>query len=148
MKKRQGWGRWAVNLLACSSACLGLFFARRGWERPLLGVADSFCISGFFTLIFSLFPYFARGETFDGFVYAARSALSGIFPHFTESYSSFKDRRSARREEKNELKGAKKDVKSGKNERDDGVKFTQNSLAAAWVGGSFLAVGLFFCLFA
>ncbi len=122
--------RWVVSFLVCSAACLGIFFVRRGWERPLLGVADSFSVSGFFTLVFSLLTRLTKGETFDGFAYAARSALSGIFPRAAESYASFKEKRSARREEKN------------------GVKSTQGVGAAAWVGGSFFAVGLFFCLFA
>lgn len=114
----------------CSAVCLGVFFLRRGWERPLLGVADSFCVSGFCTLAFPLLSYLTKGEAFDGFAYAARSALSGIFPRVAESYALFKEKRSTRREEKN------------------GVKSAQGVCAAAWVGGSFLAVGLLFCLFA
>lgn len=130
MKEKQGVFRWAVSLALCSAACLGIFFLRKGWERPFLGVADSFCVSGFFTLAFPLLSYLTKGEAFDGFAYAARSAVAGIFPRIAESYASFKEKRNARREEK--CVGA----------------FTQSVAGEAWVGGSFLAVGLFFCLFA
>ena len=130
MKEKQGVFRWTVSLALCSVACLGIFFLRKGWERPFLGVADSFCVSGFFTLAFPLLSYLTKGEAFDGFAYAARSAVAGIFPRIAESYASFKERRNARREEKH------------------GAKFTQSVAGEAWVGGSFLAVGLIFCLFA
>lgn len=75
-----------------------IFCLRRGWERPLLGLADAFSISGFCSILWSVFPRLARSDAFDGFSYAAKSALAGWFPALMVSYPEYKKQRGEGRE--------------------------------------------------
>ena len=100
-----------------------IFCLRRGWERPLLGLADAFSISGFLSLLASVFPRLVRSDAFDGFSYAAKSALAGWFPALMVSYPEHKKQRGEGR---------------------DGVRSLRGNSA---VGGVFLAIGLLLSLF-
>jgi hypothetical protein len=100
-----------------------IFCLRRGWERPLLGLADAFSISGFCSILWSVFPRLARSDAFDGFSYAAKSALAGWFPALMVSYPEYKKQRGEGR---------------------DGVRSLRGNSA---VGGVFLAIGLLLSLF-
>ena len=100
-----------------------IFCLRRGWERALLGLADAFSISGFCSILWSVFPRLVRSDAFDGFSYAAKSALAGWFPALATAYSEHKKQRAEGR-----AKG-------------------RVSRESAIVGGGFLTVGLVFSLF-
>ena len=100
-----------------------IFCLRRGGECPLLGLADAFSISGFLSLLASVFPRLVRSDAFDGFSYAAKSALAGWFPALMVSYPEHKKQRGEGR---------------------DGVRSLRGNSA---VGGVFLAIGLLLSLF-
>lgn len=122
----------------------GIFLLRRGWNSPLLGFADAFSVGGFLLLVSGCLHFF-RSDTFDGFAYAARSALCGFFPAWAQPYSRFKRTRKERRggldmadkadgqAEKSGTDGAENAAVFGKEERR--------------TGAAFLLVGLALCAF-
>lgn len=115
--------KWILAFLSASGFAAVIFGLRRGWERPLLGFADALSVGGFFCLVLSVFPFLARSDAFDGFSYAAKSALAGFFPALTTAYSEHKKQRA------------------------EGRAKVRVSRESAIVGGGFLAVGLVLSLF-
>ncbi len=90
--------KWAWAFLSAVGIMSAVFCLRRGWERPLLALADAFSVGGFLTLAFSVLPRLVRSELFDGFSYAARSALAGFFPSTLRTYSGHKKEREEHRD--------------------------------------------------
>lgn len=119
--KKTAWGTVATAAAAAVSAGV-LFFVRGGFARPLFALSDALSVSGFFLLVISLLPSLFGGEAFDGFSYAFRCGVQGIFFAKAIAYDDFK----RRRREKSRLGVCRVGVR---------------------VGGAFLSAGVFFSLF-
>ncbi len=101
---------------------IGVFFLRKRVTSPLFALADAYSVIGFFALSLSMAARWFKTELFDGFSYAFRSALGGVWGVAMTSYSAHKKDREERR---------------GRGEV---------SKVGEMVGGVFLLLGLALCL--
>lgn len=123
MKK---WFCFFVRTTVAAAVCTGIFFLRKRAIGSLFALSDAFSVGGFLILAASIFPKISKGESFDGFAYAAGCALAGLFPKRMIDYRRFKAERRERSTEKAE------DLK----------KTGRNGRFAAWQGGALLSLGL------
>lgn len=120
MQKR-AW-RFALWSIGCTVGVIGVFFLRKRAVGPLFALADAYSVVGFFVLSLSLGARWFKTELFDGFSYAFRLALGGVFGGAMTSYSAYKKDREERRGEERILR------------------------IGETVGGVFFLIGLALCL--
>ena len=114
--------RFIVWTSVCALGTIGVFFLRKRAISPLFALADAYSVVGFFALSLSLGTRWFKTELFDGFSYAFRSALGGVWSVAMTSYSVHKKDREERR---------------GRG---------RVSRVGEMVGGAFLLLGLAMCL--